>query len=143
MRARMGALAASTVLLAAALVGCSDDTDPVSAQAPSDGPPSEVTVDCPEFEDTARKIVDAQASLYTAAGDPEAIDDLVAELDALKEGAPEDVRTALDDMGTAFRDAAELLEEPTAQSRAELVALAPGLSDAGRTITEYVQEQCG
>jgi hypothetical protein len=139
----MGAVA---VALALALTACSDDggDDRESGGSPTaDAPLTEVTIDCPEFEDVAEKITDAQTELYSGTGDAAVIDDLVAELDALKEGAPEDVQTALDDMGEAFRDAAALLEKPTRKAKAELAALAPQLAEAGQTITSYITSECG
>jgi len=147
-RVRMGVLA---VALAVALSACSDDPESEPESKPQssgqsgspDAPFTEVTVDCPEFEDVAQRILDAQAAIYTGAGGPEEIDDLVAELDALKEGAPEDVQTALTDMGEGFRDAAELLERPTRKNRIKLVELAPKLSENGQAITTYITAECG
>lgn len=142
MRVRMGALA---VVLALGLSACSDDgDDPESGPAPtSDAPLTEITISCPEFEDVAKRITDAQATLYSGTGGTAAIDDLVAELEALEDGAPEDVQTALEDMGAAFRDAAALLEKPTRESKAKLAALAPELAQAGQTITAYITAECG
>jgi hypothetical protein len=145
------------VALVAALVACSDD-DPKS-DSPSDGDPTssvgspsgtsepsvtEVTVDCPEFAETAKKIVEAQAELYAPGGDAgQAIDDLLVELESLKEGAPEDVQQALTDLGSGFEDAAALLEDPTRQNQARLVALAEQLAEDGEKVTGYITEQCG
>jgi len=149
----MGILA---VALVASLAACSDD-DPDSDSSSNDDPtasvgspsgtaePSvtEVTVDCPEFADTAKKIVEAQADLYTPGGDAkQAIDDLLVELEALKEGAPEDVQQALTDLGSGFQDAAALLEDPTPENQAALVDLAEQLAEDGETVTGYITEQC-
>jgi hypothetical protein len=149
----MGILA---VALVASLSACSDDPDSDSSSnedptasvgsASGTGEPSvtEATVDCPEFADTAKKIVEAQAELYTPGGDAaQAIDDLLVELEALKEGAPEDVQQALTDLGSGFQDAAELLEDPTPENQAALAALAPELATDGETVTTYITEQCG
>ena len=152
----MGILA---VTLAVTLAACSDDPDSKSdSDAPSNGesessavsepPDNDVTVgsiDCPEFADVAAKIVQAQTDLYapSGAGDPgAAVDDLVAELDGLKEGAPEDVQEALSELGDGFERAAELLEDGTQQAQAELLTLAPQLAAAGQKINDYVAEQC-
>ena len=150
----MGILA---VALAASLAACSDDPDSKSdspsngeseSSAVTDTPNNDVTVgsiDCPEFADVAAKIVQAQTDLYapSGAGDPgAAIDELVAELDGLKEGAPEDVEEALSELGDGFERAAELLEDGTRQGQAELLTLAPQLAEAGQAITDYVAEQC-
>jgi uncharacterized phage infection (PIP) family protein YhgE len=152
----MGVLA---VVVGLSLGACSDDSDSSSgdgpkspstsdigspADDPADDPSvTEVTVDCPEFEDAAKKIADAQTALYDPAGNTdEAIDDLLAELDALKKGAPDDVQQALTDLSSGFQDAADLLENPTQGNQARLVALASQLADDGRQVTDYIQEQC-
>jgi hypothetical protein len=137
----MGVLA---MALALALSACSGDPEssPESSTSP-DATLTEVTISCPEFEDTAKKITDAQTKLYGGTADSETIDELVAELDALKEGAPPDVQTALTDMGAGFRDAAEILENPTPQGRAELAKLAPKLAEDGQKITAYITSECG
>ena len=149
----MGILA---VALAASIAACSDDPDsdspanedPTSSVGTASGTaePSvtEATVDCPEFAETARTIVEAQTELYTPGGDAaQAIDDLLVELEALKEGAPEDVQQALTDLGSGFQDAADLLEDPTRENQAQLVALAEQLAEDGETVTGYITEQCG
>ena len=153
----MGILA---VALVAALAACSDDPEPgsdsdapsssgsSSSGAASDTPNNDVsvgTIDCPEFADAAAKIVQAQSDLYAASGDGDpgvAIEDLVAELDGLKEGAPEDIQEALSQLGDGFERAAELLDSTSQQAQAELVSLAPQLAEAGQQITDYVAEQC-
>lgn len=152
----MGVIA---VVLVMSLGACSDDPDsssdgPRSTSTSDIGSPTgdssddpsvtEVTVDCPEFEDAAKKIAEAQAALYDPSGDADqAIDDLQTELDALKDGAPDDVKQALTDLGSGFQDAADLLKNPTQANQARLVALAPELADDGQTVTDYITEQCG
>lgn len=153
----MGILA---VALVASMAACSDDDEPKSdsdkpssnestSQGDASDTPSDEesvgSIDCPEFADIAAKIVTAQTELYSPSGtgDPgAAIDDLVAELDGLKEGAPEDVQEALSELGDGFERAAELLEDATQQGKAELLTLAPQLAAAGETITDFVAEQC-
>ena len=138
----MGVLA---VVLAVSLSACSDDgEEPSSSEAGApDAPVTEVTIACPEYAGTAQKIADAQTELYSGTADSGTIDKLVAELDGLKEGAPDDVQTALDDMGAAFRDASELLEDPTPSNRAKLLDLAPQLAEDGQAITAYITTRCG
>jgi hypothetical protein len=148
----MGILA---VVLVAALGGCSDDPESSDSPSPSDSPSSpslsteqsvpltEIAVDCPEFADVAQKITDAQTALYDGSGDTAVIDDLVTELDGLKEGAPADIQAALDDMASAFRDAAEILADPTPEHQAQLAELGPQLAEAGQKITAYFTAKCG
>jgi thymidine phosphorylase len=137
-RYRVGIL---VLALAAALSACSDDSDD-SDGSPSDQP-SEITIECDEFEDTAAAIAQAQSDLYAGTGGTaEAIDTLVVELEALKEGAPADVQTALTDMIAGFRDAEELLEDPSPKNQSKLAELAPKLAEDSQTITEYVTSEC-
>ncbi len=127
--------------LVAALSGCSDDPAAKKPAEPS-APMSEITVDCDKFADTAKKINDAQTALYGGTGGQEAIDSLVTELDALKDGAPADVQEALTDMGNGFRSAAEIMENPTAENQAALAALTPKLADDGKKISDYIVDEC-
>jgi hypothetical protein len=140
-RVRTGILA---LALALSLAACSDD-DPKSDgdTNPSDGPFTEVTIDCPQFEDAAQKITDAQAALYDGTGGADAIDDLVTELDALKDGAPDDIQAALTDMAAAFRATAEILASPSPDSQDDLADLSARLSSDSRKITAYITSQCG
>lgn len=137
-------------VLAASLAGCSDDdpkggSDPGASQTrlstPGD-PVTELTVPCTEFSDAAQKIADAQRDIYTRSGAADAVDRLATELDGLKAGAPDEVRTAVDQLVDAFRTAATLMEEPTAAAQAELARLASKLSEAGKTVTDYVVSKC-
>jgi hypothetical protein len=144
----MGILA---VALVASLAACSDDPDsdpPAGGESEStsdapDDPLTQASVDCPEFEEVAQRIVTAQTALYSGQGDAEgAIEDLQSQLEDLKEGAPVEVEQALTDMSEAFGEAAEILRDAT-PDQTELLELAPELSAAGQTITEYITEQCG
>lgn len=141
MRVRMGILA---VTLALSLTACDDD-DPKSdaGASPSDVQLTEVTIDCPQFAEAAQKITEAQAALYDGTGGAGAIDDLVTELNALKDGAPDDIRAALTDMAAAFRDAADILENPNAQNQAALADLSAKLSTDSQKITAYITSKCG
>ncbi len=134
MRVREAIFAA---VLVAALSACGGDPE----SSPSDEL-TEITLACEKFEDTAKKITDAQASLYSGTGDTEAIDTLEAELSALKDGAPADVRTALTDLSTAFRDAEQILEKPTPENTSKLADVAQKLSDDGQKITAYIASEC-
>lgn len=128
----------------AVATGCSEDPDEPEAE-PS-APLSEVTVDCERYADTAQRITDAQTALYDGRDSPDdaaAVDDLVAELDALKDEAPDDVDTALTDLGAGFRSAEELLASPEGNDAAELAPVASSLAEAGETVTAWILEQCG
>lgn len=147
----MGIRFAGLVLvLVSALAACGGD-DPDSAESPGASqtrlssptdPMTEVVVPCAEFSAAAEKIAEAQRDLYSASGTADAVDTLATELGALKDGAPAAVKTAIDDLVAAFRTASELLDEPTATAQAELAALAAKLSDAGKTVSDYVVDKC-
>ncbi len=86
------------------MTACSDDPDPKSdpdssssktASSDASGTPKNGadvgTIDCPEFAEIGDRIVEAQTDLYAPVGEADpgaAIEELVAELDGLKEGAP-------------------------------------------------------
>ncbi|GAA4097173.1 hypothetical protein ACFFOS_00215 [Nocardioides kongjuensis] len=124
--------------------GCSGDSEEPKG-APSTEL-TEITVECARYADTAQRITDAQTALYDGKHAPEddaAVDALVKELDALQEGAPSDVRTALTDLGEGFRSAQQLLADPTEANRAALAELTPKLSEDSQTVTGWIVEQCG
>lgn len=140
-------LAILTVLSAFTLNACGgSDDDPASADSSRLPEPTasltEMTIPCTEFEDTAAAIAKAQADLYEPAGADGAIDALVSELDALKDGAPADVQAALDDLADGFRAAQELLADPSAANQKALADVVEDLSTAGQKVTAYVVEQC-
>lgn len=103
---------------------------------------TEVAVDCDAFAETAKRITDAQAELYTGTGGQEAVDDLVEELDALEDGAPKDVRAALSEMAAAFEDARGIVATPDAEAAAKLAEVSEAIAEDGKTITDYVRSQC-
>jgi hypothetical protein len=138
----LGLLAALAV--AGGLSACS--SDPEQPEADPSAPLSDVAVDCDRYEDTAQRITDAQTALYDGKDSPDdtaAVDALVTELDALKDDAPDDVDTALTDLGAAFRSAQQLLEAPTGDDGAELAALASSLAEDSQTVTAWILDQCG
>lgn len=138
MRIRLAVLGA---VLVAATAACSDDPDP---DARPSGPMTEITVDCEEFADAAKAITDAQTALYASGPDSDdAIDALVAELDGLKDDAPDDVRAALTSLGAGFRSAEAILADPTPEKQAELAELAPRLAEDGQKVTAYITSECG
>lgn len=154
MRVRMGIIA---LALGLALTGCSDDSDPESTSdgestSPSssagapDAPETEVgRLDCPEYESIATKIVETQSQLYAPSSDvdpQESIDELLGELERLKQGAPAEVQEAVDNLGAGFQQAAELLSSTEGQNQTELLTLATSLSEDSQRITSYIAKQC-
>lgn len=138
--ARVGlALAA----LALACSGCNDT--PEQAGPDPSAPVTDITVECDRFAATAQRITDAQTALYDGKDSPQdatAVADLVTELDALKEDAPDDVDEALTALGAGFRAAQELLADPTPANTAELAALSSGLSEDSQAVTAWILSEC-
>lgn len=149
MRLRMAFLI-PLMMLSGALTGCGGDDAPsanatantrLSPTAPS-GPLTEVTIPCARFEATAKRIAEAQSELYSAGGAQTAIDELVTELDGLKDGAPADVQKAIDDLVDAFRTASEVLANPTQEDAEKLQELGTELAESGQLVSEYIVSKC-
>lgn len=150
MRRFLGILGLFLALTLTACGGSDDDkgsedkkaSDASTRLATPSGEMTELTVPCAAFADTASKIADAQKDLYTKSGAADAVDKLAGELGELKDGAPADVKRAIDDLVDAFRTAADVLENPTSAGQAELAKLAGKLSEAGQKVTAYVTAKC-
>lgn len=137
------------VILGVALTGCGGgggDKKP-SAQSTRLGTPSgqvtEVTLDCAKYADTAQKIVEAQQELYAGSGgSTEALDTLKSEMDALKDGAPDNVKAAIDELDDAFAKVQEIITSGSATAQQELATMGTKLSADGQTITTYIVSRC-
>jgi hypothetical protein len=98
---------------------------------------------CSKLVAAAAKINSAQAALYGGgSGSAHAVQELVAQLQALKAGAPAQIGGALDDMITGYQTAQSLLANPTSANKAQLVALAPKLSADAQQIDTYAVSSC-
>jgi len=151
MRLRAGILGAVlATVLAAALTACGGGGDDkptggstrLGTPAPS---ATESVIDCDKYNDTAQKIVEAQQELFAGSGgSTEALDSLHAEMDALKKGAPSDVKDAIDELDEAFAKVQEIIANPSSATEAqqELAAMGPKLSADGQTITTYIVSKC-
>ena len=147
MRHRAGILSVALAIVLAGCGGGGDDDQKPSAKETRLGTPStsvtETTLDCAKYNDTAQKIVQAQQELFAGSGgSTEALDSLKAQLDALKDGAPGDVKAAIDELETAFEKVQEAIENPTSEAQAELAEMAPKLSADGQKISTYIVSQC-
>lgn len=144
--ARRGPATRLLGLLAALAVatGCSGDPDEPGAD-PS-APLSDVAVDCDRYEGTAQRITDAQTALYDSKDSPDdatAVDDLVAELEALQEEAPDDVDAALTGLAEGFRAAQRALADPRGADTGDLAGLATALAEDGQAVTAWILDECG
>lgn len=102
-------------------------------------------VDCPKFANIAQRITEAQAKLYTPGADTAvALTSLQTDLGALKDKAPSDVDSAIDDMVSGLRSAASLVTapSPSAAIADQLRKLGPRLSADSQKITAYVTQAC-
>ncbi len=130
--------------LALACAACSGDKD-ASPPDPS-ASLTDIAVDCDRYEDTARRITEAQTALYDgkdSPGDASAVDELVAELEALEDEAPDDVDTALAGLADGFRTAEQVLAAAPSADAAELPRLSTGLAEDSQVVTAWILEQCG
>jgi hypothetical protein len=153
-RVRFGIIALVLIPVLAACGGTDKKAgDDPSSAAPTKADPSllatptnpltEITVPCAKFQAAAREIIAAQTKIYSAAtGDDGAVTKLVDELNALKDGAPSDVKSALSDLADAFKAIGQLGSRPTAELQAKMTELAPKLSADGQKITAYITSKC-
>jgi hypothetical protein len=119
------------------LSGCGKSDDKPSSSM------TEVTIACDKYADTAKKITDAQAEIYSGAGgSTEAVDALLFELDGLKKDAPADIDDALTEMSDGFRQAQQVMASPTPENTKKLADLGPKLSADGQKITAYIVSKC-
>ncbi|RNL61332.1 hypothetical protein EFK50_18420 [Nocardioides marmoriginsengisoli] len=105
---------------------------------------TEIAVDCGKFNDTAKKIVDAQTKMFTGSESDveDAVKVLDAQLDALKDGAPDDVKDALDNLSAAFADIVELRKNPNGEAQTRLATLGQKLAADGQKISAYIISKC-
>lgn len=136
---------AMTGSLAACGGGDGADKKKPSAASTRLGTPSEsvteTVLDCDKYSDTAAKIAAAQSELYTSGG-ADALAALKTELDALKDGAPSDVKAAVDELETGFEKVQEIIRNPTSEGQSELAEMAPKLSADGQKVSAYIVSQC-
>lgn len=143
MRTTTAGALATVSALAALLGGCGS-----SSRSPAADPSATVTstaVPCRRYAETAQRIADAQAELYsgraTASGQS-TVERLAGELEALETGAPAEVANALADLADGFRLAQQLLSSPSTRGSAQLKALTSRLAEDGTTISTWIQGRC-
>lgn len=137
----------AVVLLAALALACAACSGEEDASPPDPSAPlTEIAVECERYAGTAQRITEAQTALYDgkdSPGDASAVDDLVAELEALEEEAPDDVDTALAGLADGFRAVQQVLAAAPSADTAELAQLSTGLAEDSQVVTAWILEQCG
>jgi hypothetical protein len=63
-------------------------------------------------------------------------------LHGLQPGAPAKMRTALDELATAFEQVEQALGQSTKRGRQQLATVAAELSTDGKKISDYVASKC-
>jgi hypothetical protein len=146
MRVRAGIL---VVVLAAALTACGgggSDKKPTAGSTRLGTPSAHLTqiaLDCAKYADTAQKIVAAQQELYTGSGgSTAALDALKSQMNGLKDGAPDNVKAAVDELNQAFEKVQQIIASPSTAAQQQLAQMAPKLAADGQTITTYIVSQC-
>ena len=147
MRVRAGIL---VVVLAGSLTACGgggDKTDSPTGGSTRLGTPTtkvtEVALDCAKYADTAQKIAEAQQELFAGSGgSTEALDTLKSRMNALKDGAPDNVKAAIDELNDAFEKVQEIIANPSAEAQQQLAQMGPKLATDGQTISTYIVSQC-
>ena len=143
------------VTLAAVVSACGSSSSPSATgtngtttpavPTPSISIPAGISFDCARYLNTAQHISQATSNMFTgsAADFTAAMNALEAEFAALKNGAPSDVKSALDEMASAMTDIAKIRANPSAADQARLQSLATKLPVDGRKITAYIAGKCG
>lgn len=141
--------------LVAGLAGCGSGSNNTSSDTKTTSTPvttPHVTVptnglghlDCAKYAQTSAQISAAAAKMFTgtAADFAAATNLLKTELAGLKDGAPSDVKAAIDDLTSALVDIGKIRANPTTADQAHLQALAGKLPADGQKISAYVAATC-
>jgi hypothetical protein len=150
MRLRAGILGVVLLFALTACGGGDDEADkkPTGGSTRLGTPSDDVTesvLDCAKYADTAQEIVEAQQELFAGSGgSTEALDALKSQMNALKDGAPDNVQAAIDELNEAFEKVQEIIHDPSASAEAqrELQEMGSKLATDGQTITTYIVSQC-
>ena len=110
---------------------------------PNSLPTKAVSRYCQKLRTAGERIQQAQVQLYSpGTGKSEAINTLLAELDGLKIGAPQEIKSALSDLASGFQRADSLLAHPSSGNSSALASIGSKLATDARKITGYVASQC-
>jgi hypothetical protein len=97
---------------------------------------------CARLVATGLKLNVAQTSLYDG-GSASALTTIITELTELENGAPADIRAALEDMRSAFQSAQQVLAHNNVTERgAELAKVGPRLEKDDKLISDYSASKC-
>ncbi|MCW2856815.1 MAG: hypothetical protein JWR52_2430 [Marmoricola sp.] len=123
--------------------GTTGTTTP-AVPTPSISIPAGVGLDCAKYVHTSQQISQATSKMFTGtvADFTTAMNVLKAEFAALKDGAPSDVKAALDDMTSAMTDIGKIRANPSSADQSHLQTLAQKMPLDGQKIAAYIATKC-
>lgn len=137
---------------AAVLSGCGSSSNTPAAggsttptaSTPTVSVPVGASFDCAKYVHTSQQISEATAKMFSGsvADFNTAMNALDAEFAGLKDGAPSDVKAALDDMTSVLRDIGNIRAHPTTADQSHLQSLATKLPTDGAKIAAYITTKC-
>lgn len=142
------------VALAAVASACGSSSSPSSSpttgtttpvSTPSISIPSGGSFDCAKYVNTSAQISRAMANSFTgsvADFDTE-LNALKAEFNSFKDGAPSDIKSAVDDMISLMTDIGKIRANPSSADAAHLQSLSAKLPVDGQKIAAYIASKCG
>ncbi|MCW2787380.1 MAG: hypothetical protein JWP74_3897 [Marmoricola sp.] len=146
MRARIALVVVLVAVLSACGSSSSSDTKKADS-TPTSGTtsvPGGSSLDCAKFANTAEQMSAAAQKAFTGSADSltAGLKALDAEFNALKQGAPADVKSAIDDLTSAFSQIAKIRANPTAANASNLQKLSARLPTDDQKIAAYITTKC-
>ncbi len=142
------------VALAAVASACGGSSSPSTApttgtttpvSTPTISIPSGGNFDCAKYVNTSAQISRAMANSFSGsvADFDTALNALKSEFNAIKDGAPSDVKSAIDDMVSAMTDIGKIRANPSSADASHLQTLAAKMPTDGAKISAYIASKCG
>ena len=98
---------------------------------------------CTKLRSAGQRIQQAEVQLYTSSnGRSAAVNALETELNGLKVGAPAAIKSALTDLGNAFKMAQSLLAHPSSANNSTLAQIGSRLAADAQKVSQYVASKC-
>jgi len=123
--------------------GSGSSTLSASPLVPGLGGTKSLSPYCTKLRDAGLRIQHAEVELYTSGtGQSSAVSDLVSELNGLKSGAPDEIKSALSDLAKAFQSAQVLLAHPASGNTSALASIGSKLATDAQQVTRYIASKC-